>query len=184
MLSCFSHVQLFVTLWTVALPGSSVHRILQARILEWVAMPSSRGSYVQSKSLMSLTSPALSDRFSTTSAIREVHVILIATIKQSHTKNPNRMPCTNQVINLVWKVQNMSTRKQTKQVKAQGAEGLNLNIRKDWFQDRKPSVTQRKTLGNDKGCSSQWKFTPKWLYLRPWRKPLALSQNTMQPILT
>ena len=26
------------------LPGSSVHRILQARILEWVVMPSSRGS--------------------------------------------------------------------------------------------------------------------------------------------
>jgi len=25
-------------------PGSSGHRILQARILEWVAMPSSRGS--------------------------------------------------------------------------------------------------------------------------------------------
>ena len=27
-----------------SLPGSSVHRILQARILEWVAVPSSRGS--------------------------------------------------------------------------------------------------------------------------------------------
>ena len=27
-----------------SLPSSSVHRILQARILEWVAMPSSRGS--------------------------------------------------------------------------------------------------------------------------------------------
>jgi len=26
------------------LPGSSVHGILQARILDWVAMPSSRGS--------------------------------------------------------------------------------------------------------------------------------------------
>ena len=26
------------------LPGSSVHEILQARILEWVAMPSSRGA--------------------------------------------------------------------------------------------------------------------------------------------
>ena len=25
-------------------PGSSVHRILQARILEWAALPSSRGS--------------------------------------------------------------------------------------------------------------------------------------------
>ena len=27
------------------LPGSSVHGILQARILQWVAMPSSRGSF-------------------------------------------------------------------------------------------------------------------------------------------
>ena len=27
-----------------SLPGSSVHRILQARVLGWVAMPSSRGS--------------------------------------------------------------------------------------------------------------------------------------------
>ena len=79
MLSCFSRVQLFATLWIIAcqaplsmgfskqeywsglpcslpgdfptlcvpmdcdLPGSSVHGILQARILEWVAMPSSRG---------------------------------------------------------------------------------------------------------------------------------------------
>ena len=27
-----------------SLPGSSVHGIIQARILEWVAMPSSKGS--------------------------------------------------------------------------------------------------------------------------------------------
>ena len=32
------------TPWTVTLPGSSVHGILQARILEWVAYPFSRGS--------------------------------------------------------------------------------------------------------------------------------------------
>ena len=37
--SCF-----FATPWTVCPPGSSVHGILQAKILEWVAMPSSRGS--------------------------------------------------------------------------------------------------------------------------------------------
>ena len=42
--SRFSCVWLFVTLWTVAPAGSSVHGILQARTLEWVAMPSSRGS--------------------------------------------------------------------------------------------------------------------------------------------
>ena len=38
-----SHVQLCATLWT-SLPGTSVHGILQARILEGVAMPFSRGS--------------------------------------------------------------------------------------------------------------------------------------------
>jgi len=37
----FSHVRFFVTPWTVcSLPGSSVRGILQARILEWVAVPS------------------------------------------------------------------------------------------------------------------------------------------------
>ena len=36
MLSC---VQLFAMLWTVCnAPGSSIHGILQARILEWVAI--------------------------------------------------------------------------------------------------------------------------------------------------
>ena len=33
-----------VTPWTVAYLGSSVHGIFQANILEWIAMPSSRGS--------------------------------------------------------------------------------------------------------------------------------------------
>ena len=43
VLSHFSHVQLFATLWTIAHPqGSSVRGVLQARILEWVAMPRSR----------------------------------------------------------------------------------------------------------------------------------------------
>ena len=33
------------TPWTVALPDSSVHVIFQARILEWVAVSYSRGSF-------------------------------------------------------------------------------------------------------------------------------------------
>ena len=43
MLNCLS----CLTLWDPmdwSLPGTSVHGILQTRILEWVAMPSSRGS--------------------------------------------------------------------------------------------------------------------------------------------
>ena len=42
VLSHFSRVWLFATLWTVAC--QAVHGILQARILECIAMPSSRGS--------------------------------------------------------------------------------------------------------------------------------------------
>ena len=44
VLSCFSCVQLFATLWTIACQAPLSMEILQARILEWVAMPSSRGS--------------------------------------------------------------------------------------------------------------------------------------------
>ena len=43
VLSCFSHVQFFVTPRGAC--GSSVRGILQARILEWVAIPSSGGAY-------------------------------------------------------------------------------------------------------------------------------------------
>ena len=43
LLSCFSHVQLFVTPWTSP-PSSSVQGILQEGLLDWVAMPFSRGS--------------------------------------------------------------------------------------------------------------------------------------------
>ena len=51
-----------------SLPGSSVHGILQARILEWVAMPSSRGSsWPRDQTGTSLMSPALAGRFFTTS---------------------------------------------------------------------------------------------------------------------
>ena len=54
-----------------SLPGSSVRGILQARILEWVAMPSSRGSFWPRIELRSLKSPALSDRSFATSATWE-----------------------------------------------------------------------------------------------------------------
>ena len=52
----FSHAWLFAT---PRLPGSSVRGILQARILEWVAMPSSRGSSNPGIEHSSLMCPAL-----------------------------------------------------------------------------------------------------------------------------
>ena len=44
MLSCFSCVQLYMTLWCSPPGGSSVLGILRGRILGWVAISSSRGS--------------------------------------------------------------------------------------------------------------------------------------------
>ena len=52
-------------------PGSSVHGILQARILEWVVMPSSRGSSPTQGSNLHLLSFVLAARFFTTSTIWE-----------------------------------------------------------------------------------------------------------------
>ena len=54
-----------------SLPGSSVHGILQARILEWVAMPSSGNLPNLGIKPTSLTSPALAGRFFTSSTTRE-----------------------------------------------------------------------------------------------------------------
>ena len=53
-------------------PGTSVHGILQARILEWVAMPSSEDLSNPGIEPTSLLSPALTGRFFTTGATWEV----------------------------------------------------------------------------------------------------------------
>ena len=56
-------------------PGSSVQRISQARILEWVAISSSKGSSLLRDGTLPLVSPALAVRFFTTSTVREAHGI-------------------------------------------------------------------------------------------------------------
>ena len=58
-----SHVWLFCDLMDCSFPGSTVYGISQARILEWVAIPFSRGS---SWPRDRTASPALAGRFYTT----------------------------------------------------------------------------------------------------------------------
>ena len=60
----FLQFRTFCDLMEYSLPGSSVHGILQVRILEWGAMPSSR----RSSQLASLMSPAMAGGFLTSSA--------------------------------------------------------------------------------------------------------------------
>ena len=65
MLSRFSHV-LYDSLWPYGLyswPGSSVRVIFQLGILEWVAMPSSRGSSQLGDQTKSPATPALQAEF-------------------------------------------------------------------------------------------------------------------------
>ena len=73
--ACAKSLQLYSTLCDPmdcrVLPGSSVHGILQARTLEWVTMPSSRGSSRPRDWTCVSVSPALVGRFFTTSTIWE-----------------------------------------------------------------------------------------------------------------
>ena len=67
-----SRVQLSAAPWTVCSPpGSSLHGILQAGILEWVAVSSSRGSPRPRDQTRVPVSPALAGRFSTTEPPRK-----------------------------------------------------------------------------------------------------------------
>ena len=67
-----SRVWLFATPWLLCkLPGSSVHGISQARILEWVTMSSSRGSSWPGIEPVSSVSPALAGGFVMISATWE-----------------------------------------------------------------------------------------------------------------
>ena len=74
-------------------PGSSVHGILQSRILEWVSMPSSRGSSPPGIESMSPQSPALAGRFFTTSATWEAwwlfasYLFIYTLIKDTNPNN-------------------------------------------------------------------------------------------------
>ena len=71
MLSCFSHVQLFETPWTIACQALLFMGILWARLVESVALPSFRGSYWPKDQTSISYLSALAGRFSTTSATWE-----------------------------------------------------------------------------------------------------------------
>ena len=64
-------------LMTFSPPGYSVHGILQARILQWVAMPPSRESSRPKDRTLSQASPALAGRLFSTSAIWEGFIITL-----------------------------------------------------------------------------------------------------------
>ena len=91
MLSHFSHVWLSVTLWTAAHQGRLSMGILQAGILERVAMPSSRDLPDSGTEPASLISLALAGRFFTTGTTWGAHgMSYLGTIVKLETKNENK----------------------------------------------------------------------------------------------
>ena len=80
-----------------SLPGSSIHGIFQARILEWVAVSSSRGSSHIAIKPASLMSPVLAGRFFTTRATWEGRFIMATLFKN---KLPQSFPGDSVVKNL------------------------------------------------------------------------------------
>ena len=100
-------------------PGSSVHEILQARILEWVAMLTSRGSSWTRDQTCISTPPALSARFFTTSATWQANKSYIHTktaVASANIINPllNKWPntCSHWHMEALWRlaVQNKGSR--------------------------------------------------------------------------
>ena len=91
MLSHFSHVWLFVTPWSIIHQAPLSMGILQVRILEWVAMPSSRGSsQPRDQTSACLLHPALAGRFFITSTTWETHGLIQFSSVQSlsHVRLP------------------------------------------------------------------------------------------------
>ena len=88
----FSSVQLMATLHCSP-PGSSVHRVSQARILEWVSIPSPRDLPKPGIKPESLASPALAHRFSTSSTSWDPVTGLWVTLnlESSYLQIPNLM---------------------------------------------------------------------------------------------
>ena len=72
VLSHFRSVQLFATLWRCSPPAFSIRGILQARILEWVAISFSRGSISSPRDRTCISYvPALAGGLFTTNATWE-----------------------------------------------------------------------------------------------------------------
>ena len=76
VLNRFSHVQLFAASWTVAHQApQNPHGILQARILEWVAMPPPGDLSNSGIKPPSLMAPALAGGFFTTGTTWGLYII-------------------------------------------------------------------------------------------------------------
>ena len=84
MLSRFSCVQLFATLWNVACQAPLIPGILQARILEWVLCPLPGDVPDPGIKPTFSMSPALSDGFFTTSSTWEACSTQYHTINYNH----------------------------------------------------------------------------------------------------
>ena len=78
LLSHFSHAWLFATLWTAACQAPLSVGILQARILEWVAIPFSRGSS-QPRDRTQVS--CIAGRFYTVWASRKAPVLYITSLE-------------------------------------------------------------------------------------------------------
>ena len=87
MLSHFSHVQLIATLWTVAHQAPLSMGILQARILEWVAMPSNRGSSRPRDQIHVSCSSRIISRFFTAEPLGKPFCYVYFTTIKNNNKN-------------------------------------------------------------------------------------------------
>ena len=107
--------------------GSSVQEILQARILEWVAMPSCRGPSQSRDWTVSLLPPALAGRFLTSSATWSPQQIPYLTIKPQKQDKDTYYYSYNST-SLGSPGQSNRTRRRKKEKQFDGSESMQLTL--------------------------------------------------------
>ena len=131
--SSFGHLPLFKTLWTVACQSPLPMGFLQASVLKWFAMPSSRGSsQPRDQTYISyVSSPALACRFFTASVTWRKH------IKSSVLKGNGQFTRASQVVVVVKK----KKKKTTCQYRRYKSCGFNLWVKKiPWRRAWQPTL--------------------------------------------
>ena len=148
VISHFSHVQLFVTLWTIDHQTLLSMGFSMQEILEWIAILSFRGSSISRIEPFSLASPTLADGFFTTSATWEALLLRIDAFE---------LWCWRRLLRVPWTARryNQSILKETSPVCS--LERLMLRLKLQYFGHLMRRVDSlEKTLMLGKDPSSWW----------------------------
>ena len=166
---CAQLCHTFCNLMVCSPPGSSVHAISQARILEWVAISSSRGSSQPGIKPTSPVSPVLAGRFFTT---KPFPIVMYGceswTIKKAAHRRIDAFElwCWRRLLRVPWTARR-SNQSILKEISPEySLEGLMLKLKLQYFghlMQRTDSLEKTLMLGKIEGVRRRGRQRMRWL---------------------